>query len=64
LLVGEEEAAKTLQARLLGRGIFAPAMTFPIVPEGAARLRIQPSAAHRTSDLEAAIAVIAEELKS
>jgi glycine C-acetyltransferase len=64
LLVGEEEAAKTLQARLLDRGVFAPAMTFPIVPEGAARLRIQPSAAHRTSDLEAAIAVIAEELKS
>ena len=63
LLVGDEEFAKSLQARLLDRDIFAQAMTFPIVPKGAARLRIQPSAAHQTNELEAAIAVIAEEFK-
>lgn len=63
LLVGDEESAGTLQARLLDRDIFAQAMTFPIVPKGAARLRIQPSAAHQTNELEAAIAVIAEEFK-
>jgi len=63
VLVGDEEPAKQLQARLLDRGIFAQAMTFPIVPKGAARLRIQPSAAHLTHELEAAIEVIAEESK-
>jgi 7-keto-8-aminopelargonate synthetase-like enzyme len=63
LRVGDEESAGTLQARLLDRDIFAQAMTFPIVPKGAARLRIQPSAAHQTNELEAAIAVIAEEFK-
>jgi glycine C-acetyltransferase len=63
LLVGDDEFAKSLQARLLDRDIFAQAMTFPIVPKGAARLRIQASAAHQASELEAAIAVIAEEFK-
>jgi glycine C-acetyltransferase len=63
LLVGDEEPARTLQARLLDRGIFAQAMTFPIVPKCAARLRIQPSASHQTTELEAAIAVMAEEFK-
>jgi glycine C-acetyltransferase len=63
LLVGDEESARTLQARLLDRGIFVQAMTFPVVPKGAARLRMQPSAAHQTNELEAAIAVIAEEFK-
>jgi len=63
LLIGDEEAAAALQERLLERGIFAQAMTFPIVPKGAARLRLQPSAAHQTQDLETAIAVIAEEFK-
>ena len=63
LLLGDEELARAVQARLLDRRIFAQAMTFPIVPKGAARLRLQPSAAHRTDELEAAIAVIAEEVK-
>lgn len=63
LLVRDETTASNLQKRLLERGVFAQAMTFPIVPKGAARLRIQPSTAHETQDLEAAIAVIAEESK-
>ena len=63
LLVGEEGTAAALQERLLERGIFAQAMTFPIVPKGAARLRLQPSAAHETQELETAIAIITEEFK-
>lgn len=63
LLVGDEGFAKALQARLLDRDIYAQAITFPIVPKDAARLRIQPSAVHKTTELEAAIAVIAEEFK-
>jgi glycine C-acetyltransferase len=63
LLVGGEKTARMLQRRLLERGLFAQAITFPIVPQGAARLRIQPSAAHETRDLEAAVAIIAEEFK-
>lgn len=63
LLIGDEAAAIALQARLLERNIFVQAMTFPIVPKGAARLRIQPSTAHETADLEAAMTIIAEEFQ-
>jgi 7-keto-8-aminopelargonate synthetase-like enzyme len=63
LLIGDEAAAIALQARLFERSIFVQAMTFPIVPKGAARLRIQPSAAHRSADLKASMTIIVEEFQ-
>jgi glycine C-acetyltransferase len=37
---------------LLRRGIYAVAFSFPVVPQGAARIRCQVSAAHEPADLE------------
>ncbi|PKR48043.1 aminotransferase class I/II-fold pyridoxal phosphate-dependent enzyme [Thalassospira marina] len=62
VLVGSEERAIATQHRLLEQGLFVQAMTFPIVPHGGARLRLQASAAHIPETLEDAIATIAQEL--
>lgn len=42
--------------RLLDEGIYVIGFFYPVVPKGKARIRVQISAAHQTSDLEQAIA--------
>lgn len=53
LSVGAEEEALRVSARLLDAGIFAPAIRYPTVPRGQARLRFSASAAHSDDDLKA-----------
>jgi glycine C-acetyltransferase len=60
ILVGEAAKAFEFSRRLFDAGVFAPAVGFPTVPEGKARLRAMVSAAHKRSDLERACAVMAE----
>jgi 8-amino-7-oxononanoate synthase len=55
IVIGESEATRALATRLLDRSIYVPAMAFPIVPEGAARLRVQVSASHTDDDIDALI---------
>jgi glycine C-acetyltransferase len=44
-------------ARLLyGEGIYAVGFFYPVVPKGAARIRVQLSAAHETAHIDKAIA--------
>lgn len=57
--VGGEERARAMTARLTRAGVFAPAVAFPIVAQGDARLRLQVSAAHETSELDEAAAALA-----
>jgi glycine C-acetyltransferase len=45
---------------LLTRGIYVIAFSFPVVPQGQARIRIQVSAAHTAEQIERAAAVFAE----
>ncbi|MFC5396963.1 hypothetical protein [Bosea vestrisii] len=45
--------------RLTRAGVFAPAVAFPIVAQGEARLRLQVSAAHKTAELDEAAAALA-----
>ncbi|MHA7141679.1 glycine C-acetyltransferase [Arthrobacter sp. CAL618] len=47
-------AAKTADAMLV-RGVFVTAFSFPVVPRGAARIRVQLSAAHSAEDIEACV---------
>lgn len=50
-MVGEPEAALRLSAELEARGFLVPAIRFPTVPRGTARLRISLSALHRPEQI-------------
>ena len=56
--VGAELAAMKLAERLLAREVWVPAVRYPTVARGAARLRITVSAAHETADLDCLIAAM------
>jgi 8-amino-7-oxononanoate synthase len=51
IILGNEEAATQLADQLKTKGILAPAIRPPTVPNGASRLRISLSAAHRENDI-------------
>jgi glycine C-acetyltransferase len=52
VMVGDSAQAIRLSEQLLDRGIFIVGFGFPVVPEGAARLRIQMSAAHSDQHID------------
>ena len=60
LIIGDESKAVELAARLRAQGIYIPAIRYPTVARGAARLRLTLSAAHTHADLTQLLA----ELKS
>jgi glycine C-acetyltransferase len=62
VLIGDEGRAVALARALLAAGVFVPAMAYPIVPRGEARLRAQPSAAHTDDDIDAALAAFEAQL--
>lgn len=51
ILIGDEPRAVTASARLRQRGIFVPAVRYPAVPRGKARLRVTLSATHTAEDV-------------
>jgi len=61
VIVGDNDAAMTLCARLLEGGVYAQAIRHPSVPEGTARLRITPMATHRESEIDQLIDLLAAE---
>ena len=58
--VGEAAKAFEFSRRLFESGVYAPAVGFPTVPEGKARLRAMVTATHKRGDLERACEIIAE----
>src|SRR6202167_817198 len=56
--VGEAAKAFEFSRRLYDAGVFAPAVSFPTVPEGKARLRAMVTATHKRADLERACEII------
>lgn len=52
VILGDEKKAVEAFEKLLIQGIFIPAVRYPTVPKGKARLRITLSAAHTASDIE------------
>jgi glycine C-acetyltransferase/8-amino-7-oxononanoate synthase len=53
LIVGDEAACLRLSRSLLDAGFLAPAIRYPTVAKGAARLRFTVSAAHNASQIDA-----------
>lgn len=60
LLVGGNEEALALSARLAAQGLLVPAIRPPTVPQGTARLRISLSADHAAADIDRLVAALRE----
>jgi len=60
IMLGQAKVAQEMSQKLLEAGLYAVGLWFPVVPEGAARLRIQISAAHTREHLDAALAILAD----
>jgi 7-keto-8-aminopelargonate synthetase-like enzyme len=58
ILVGDERDAVAISERLLATGFWVPAVRYPTVARGAARLRVTVSAAHAAADVAALRAVL------
>jgi glycine C-acetyltransferase len=63
VMLGDASLAQRFAARMLEKGIYVIGFFHPVVPQGAARIRTQVSAAHDRGDLEAAIRAFAETRK-
>jgi glycine C-acetyltransferase len=55
ILLGDARRAVELADALLDRGLYVIAFSYPVVPQGQARIRTQMSAAHTQEDLEFAL---------
>ena len=60
VMIGDATLAGDMAARLLDRGVYVTAFSYPVVPHGTARIRTQMNAAHSDDDLERAIAAFTE----
>jgi glycine C-acetyltransferase len=57
VITGEEERTQTFARRLFEEGVFCPAIVFPTVAKGQARVRTIVTADHSSEDLERALEV-------
>lgn len=60
LLVGAEAEAVALATRLRERGLFIPAIRYPTVARGTARLRLTVTAAHTPEDIQKLVTTLGE----
>ncbi len=56
IMLGDAKLAKEMAADLLEEGIYVIGFSYPVVPKGEARIRVQISAAHTQEHLERAVA--------
>jgi glycine C-acetyltransferase len=56
VMLGDAVLAQRMAARMLEEGIYVVGFSFPVVPQGKARIRTQMSAAHTRQQLEQAVA--------
>ncbi|HVI36416.1 MAG TPA: aminotransferase class I/II-fold pyridoxal phosphate-dependent enzyme, partial [Gaiellales bacterium] len=60
VMLGDAKVAGEMAQRLLARGLYVIAFSFPVVPQGKARIRTQMSAAHSDEDIDRAVAAFTE----
>jgi glycine C-acetyltransferase len=56
IMLGDARLAQEMARRMLDEGIYVVGFSFPVVPKGQARIRVQLSAAHTREHLDRAIA--------
>jgi glycine C-acetyltransferase len=56
VMLGDAAVATRMADLMLGEGVYVIGFSYPVVPQGKARIRTQVSAAHSRADLEQAIA--------
>ena len=59
VMLGDARLAAEMSARLLTRGIYVIGFSYPVVPKGKARIRVQISAAHSFDDIDRAVSAFA-----
>jgi glycine C-acetyltransferase len=59
VMLGDAKLASTFADRMLQEGVYVVGFSFPVVPQGQARIRTQMSAAHTTEQLDTAMAAFA-----
>ncbi|MEP6886859.1 MAG: glycine C-acetyltransferase [Nitrospirales bacterium] len=60
VLLGEASLATQMADELLREGIYVAGFSYPVVPKGQARIRVQMSAAHTSGQLDRAVAAFAK----
>jgi glycine C-acetyltransferase len=59
VLLGDARLAAEMAQRMLEHGIYVIGFSYPVVPKGQARIRVQLSAAHSTEDIDRALEAFA-----
>jgi len=59
-MVGDAALAGRMAALMLEKGVYVVGFSYPVVPQGKARIRTQVSAAHSRDDLERAVRAFTE----
>jgi glycine C-acetyltransferase len=60
VMVGDANLAGRMAEVMLEKGVYVVSFSYPVVPQGKARIRTQVSAAHSKSDLERAVNAFVE----
>jgi glycine C-acetyltransferase len=60
VMLGDAALATRMADELLKRGIYVIGFSYPVVPQGQARIRLQVSAAHTTEQIDRALAAFTE----
>ena len=60
IMLGDAKLARDMARDLLGMGIYVIGFSYPVVPKGEARIRVQISAAHTADDLDRAVEAFAK----
>ena len=60
VMVGDEVKARDFAGKLYEKGVMVSAIKFPMVAQGSARLRLQPSAIHTQADIQKGIDALIE----
>jgi glycine C-acetyltransferase len=56
IMLGEARIAGQMATLMLAEGVYVTAFSYPVVPQGQARIRAQMSAAHSDADIDLAVA--------